>query len=134
MSGYYYLKEELVMKEKNKKAAKEVVVPTVTETPVAVETPTLPDQIALTTEDGDRVRNAEQATLQVKIQLANLELQLADLRAQKDAVIKTVASKNQEMVDLVRSIAVANGIDPDGKQDDSRWNLNTNDMVFTRVK
>ena len=72
--------------------------------------------------------------MQVKIQLANLELQLADLRAQKDAVIKTVASKNQEMVDLVRSIAVANGIDPDGKQDDSRWNLNTNDMVFTRVK
>jgi len=37
-------------------------------------------------------------------------------------------------MNVVREAAVANGIDPDGKQDDSKWNLDTNTMTFNRVK
>jgi hypothetical protein len=111
------------------------VVPTVSETPASPAPPS-PEttQISLTAEDAKKVRDAEQAVLQVKLQLADVELHLADVQTQKTRLLSQITLNNQAMIETVKAIAIANGIDPDGTKDDSKWNLDTNEMVFQRVK
>lgn len=111
------------------------VVPTVTETPAAPAAPS-PEttQISLAAEDVQKVRAAEQTLLQVKIQLADIELHLSEVQVQKTRLLSQAVLNNQAFIETVKTIALANGIDPDGKSDDGKWNLDTNEMVFQRVK
>jgi hypothetical protein len=108
------------------------VVPTVSETPAPPSPETT--QISLTAEDAKKVRDAEQALLQVKMQLADIELHLSEIQVQKTRLLSQAVLNNQAMIETVKTIALANGIDPDGKTNDGKWNLDTNEMVFQRVK
>jgi hypothetical protein len=103
-------------------------------TPIVSETPAINDQIKLTTEEVTKITSAEQAKLQARINLADLEVYLAELKDKKVELLSQVRTKSDEFMAVVREAAVANGIDPDGKKDESRWNLDTNTMVFHRVK
>jgi hypothetical protein len=111
------------------------VVPTVSETPASPAPPS-PEttQISLTAEDAQKVRDAEQALVQVKMQLADIELHLSEVQVQKTRLLSQAVLNNQSMIETVKTIALANGIDPDGKADDGKWNLDTNEMVFQRVQ
>lgn len=95
---------------------------------------TITDRISVSPEDALKVRSAEQAVLQAKIQLADLELYVTEMNARKTAALTLIGTKNKEMIDIVREIAIANGIDPDGTKDSTKWNLDTNEMIFHKVK
>lgn len=135
MSGYLYPKKVTqVMNKKSKKSfvsthkSKETVIPTIS------TTPSVPDQIKITDEEASKITMADQEKLQARINLADLEVYLNELQEKKVELLSLVRSKSDDFMKVVRDIAIVNGIDPDGKKDDSKWNLNTNEMTFYRVK
>jgi hypothetical protein len=93
-----------------------------------------PEKIIVSDEGASRIREAEQAVLRAKLQLSEFEMNLADLSFKKQELVNQIRHENGKMMEVVREIATASGIDVDGKQDDRKWNLNTNDMIFYRVQ
>ena len=90
------------------------------------------EKILVGTEDADRIRAMESEILQAKLQLADKMLQQSDMNRQQSELANLIQVRTSEMLSLVREVATSNGIDPDGG--DKKWNLNTNEMIFYRVK
>ena len=89
--------------------------------------------VPMTPEDATKVRVLDQAVVSAKVQLAELEISLAEAEAKKLELINFVKGKAQEMMEQVRTIASSYGIDVNGTSDLRRWNLDTNTMVFSVV-
>jgi len=92
------------------------------------------ENISMTSDEVTSLRGQEQGILQLKLRLSDLEVHLSDLNNQKSELIAAIRNKSAEMLTNVRTIAQSHGIDPDGVTDDRKWNLDTNTMVFQRVK
>lgn len=116
------------------KAAPPVAVQNDTKAATAVKlVPADTASVPMTPEDATKVRVLDQAIVSAKVQLAELEISLADAEARKTELINFVKGKAQEMMDQVRTIAGSYGIDVNGTSDSRRWNLDTSVMVFTVV-
>jgi len=74
------------------------------------------------------------ASILMKIELADLVTQIQDLKNRELFILNAVKNGKDEMISAIRVMAKAYGIDPDGILDDKKWNLNTSEMVFYRVK
>jgi len=92
------------------------------------------EQIAMTQDEVARVKAADQVVVAAKLQLADVELSLAEMQDRKAKLVDTIRSSFQDMVKEVRDIAQSHGIDVDGTTDSRKWNLNTADMTFYLVK
>ena len=88
--------------------------------------PVLGDSVSMKEEDAALVRATENQILQLKLQIADLELQ-------KNGLFASVREQHNLMMEQVKKIAESYGIDVEGVRDTSRWNLDTASMVFTRV-
>jgi len=94
--------------------------------PVAETPAALADRIPMKDEDASLIRAAENQILQTKLRLADLELQRVEL-------VAAVRAQHNSLMEQVKKVAESYGIDVEGVKDTSKWNLDTAEMVFTRV-
>lgn len=124
------------MKKAKKTAAKNVKVeetfslpPVVAEAPPAV----LGDSVPMKDEDAASVRAIENQILQTKLQLADLALQVLEADRQRGLLAAQIREQHDNLMAEVKRIAESYGIDVEGTRDQSKWNLDTSSMIFTRV-
>jgi|SRR5579859_1580548 len=89
--------------------------------------------IVMNNSDQNRIKNMESIILSSKMEIANIELQIAELIKRKNNLIDVTNNKTQEMFEDIRSIALSYGIDVDGA-DGKKWNLDTSKMIFQEIK
>jgi hypothetical protein len=92
------------------------------------------EKIVVSQEDAAKVKTLEIAVLRSKVELADLVTQIQDLKNREQFLLNTVKNGKDELISAIRVLAKSYGIDPDGILDDKKWNLNTSEMVFYRVK
>jgi hypothetical protein len=88
-------------------------------------------KIVLNDEQAARIRAYEDTVVKLKLNLADLEVHLSELNSKKNLFINNIQAKGSEMLEDIKKIAEAYGIDLDG---DVKWNFNTSDMTFYRIK
>jgi len=92
------------------------------------------EKIVVSQDDAAKIKALEVTVLRAKIELADLVTQIQDLKNRELFILNAVKNGKDEMISAIRVMAKAYGIDPDGILDDKKWNLNTSEMVFYRVK
>jgi hypothetical protein len=99
----------------------------------ASPTAVLGDSLPMKDEDAASVRAIENQILQTKLALADLALQVLEADRQRGLLAAQIREQHDNLMAEVKRIAESYGIDVEGTRDQSKWNLDTASMVFTRV-
>ena len=91
-------------------------------------------KICVDADNAALIKQWEESILKSKVQLADIELHLAEMQVKKTDLVETIKNQNAAMFSQIRLIAQSFGIDVDGISDDRKWNFSTSDMVFRRTK
>ena len=78
------------------------------------------------------ISNAEGKLRDLKLLVADLTMEEVTIQARKNKALQLIQEAQQALLDSVRDIAQAHGINPDGDPADGRWTLNTSTMQFTK--
>jgi tRNA uridine 5-carbamoylmethylation protein Kti12 len=86
---------------------------------------------SLTKEEQDRVVQMDRGLAQRKVQLANIELQIEELKRQKRSIVNDLRRGVEAFNDAAKEIAEAHGIDPESTTE--AWKLDLTKMQFEQV-
>ena len=86
---------------------------------------------SLTKDEQERLVQMDRTLAQQKVQLANVELQIADLERQKRGMINELRRGVEGFNDAAKEMAEAHGIDPESTTE--AWKLDLSKMQFEKV-
>jgi hypothetical protein len=97
----------------------------------AAKTPAKSNGKSLTGEEKERLVQMDRILAQQKVQLANVELQMEDLKRQKRSMVNQLRRGIEAFNDAAKEIAEAHGIDPESSNE--AWKLDLSKMQFEQV-
>lgn len=86
---------------------------------------------SLTKDEQERLVQMDRILAQQKVQLANIELQIDDLKRQKRGMVNQLRRGTEAFNDAAKEMAEAHGIDPESNTE--AWKLDLNKMQFEQV-
>jgi len=92
------------------------------------------EKIKVSDEQSAQIKELELNVLRAKVELSDMMMQIHEMQLRQQHVMSVLKEKKEEMINVIRTVAKSYGIDPDGILDEKRWNLNTSDMIFYRIK
>lgn len=87
---------------------------------------------SLTQEEQAKIVQMDRSLAQKKVQLANIELQIADWERQKRTMVNELRRGMESFNDAAKEMAEAHGIDPDNVEES--WKLDLSTMSFEKEK
>ena len=86
---------------------------------------------SLTKEEQAQLVKMDRPLAQQKVQLANVELQIEDLKRQKRSMVNQLRRGIEAFNDAAKDMAEAHGIDPESSTE--AWKLDLSKMAFEQV-
>jgi len=88
-------------------------------------------KVSLTEGERESLRKLDQTSAQLKIELANVELQIAGLSRSKATIIEALEKQGALVREQAAAVVRSHGIDPEIK--DRGWSLNLQEMAIIRT-
>jgi len=88
-------------------------------------------KVALTDGERQALRKLDEVSAQLKIALANVELQIASLTKSKLGIIESLEKQAALVREQAMAVVRSHGIDPEAK--DRAWSLNMQEMAIIRT-
>lgn len=91
------------------------------------------NEIEVQGEDRDKIRLQDQALVQAKLSLADLEMEISRLQGQRFQMIQAIRTNQERWFGLVREACVKRGINPDDESYSGKWHFNQQTWKISRV-